>query len=251
MLEEMAANDAGEETSDHLEAIERKLSDDPLVGLLNWNPLEVLALERWKDPDVGWVDIPPTGERGHLKRLLACILLLQSAASIKHVDSLNFDEEFMLDTSGATLIQLVRSALALGDDAPVLALGFMLWLLEELMYQPLRPFIAYCAFLLWLSCGGHHVSADSIKVVCDWVEAEEKNCRELLGSQVDSDRWLVGLNIYLGPDRGMRWNDAAWKILRGNKDRPEVESCLLDCMERLEAVKGLEGLYRSNISKSE
>ncbi len=251
MLEEIAAADYGEEVSDHIAGIERQLSDAPHSGLLPLNPLEVLQLTRWTDPDIGWGDMPPTGQRGHLKRLLACTLLLQSAASIKNVDSLNDEEEYMLDTSGGTLIQLVRSALAFSYEAQSFALGLMLWLLEELMYPPLRPFIAYCAFLLWLSCRGQHVSAESVQFVGDWVDAEEKHCRELLGSKVDSERWLVGLNIYLGPDRGMKWNDAAWKILRSNEDRPELVSCLLDRMERLEAVKGLEGLYRSNVLKKQ
>ncbi len=58
MLEEIAANDYGEEISDHLSAIERQLSDKPLKGLLGWCPGEVLQLERWNEPELASQERP-------------------------------------------------------------------------------------------------------------------------------------------------------------------------------------------------
>lgn len=125
-LEEIAANDYGEEVAEHLAGIESLLSEDPVSGLLPWCPHELLELERWQEPD-RHNNHPSSGPRGHLKRLLACTLLLISASSTKPTSERG-EEEFFLDSSASTLIQLTRSAIGLGGEWPSRALNFLLWL---------------------------------------------------------------------------------------------------------------------------
>jgi hypothetical protein len=63
MLEEISANDYGEETTAHLDGIESQLRLDAPLGRLDLCPLEVLELERWSEPDVAVHGAQPEGER--------------------------------------------------------------------------------------------------------------------------------------------------------------------------------------------
>jgi hypothetical protein len=189
-LEEIAANDNGEEIPDHLAGIELQLSESLGLGPLPWCPREVLELERWQEPDRSYDGQAPTGRHGHWKRLLACSILLRSAAGIR-IPSAVEDAEFFLDPSGMTLLQLTRSAIAVADEGPTLALGFLIWLYEQFSYPSLLPFVAFCAFLLWMESNANDYDCESIGEVIRWVEAEELRCRDMLAPNVTSDRWVV------------------------------------------------------------
>src|ERR1700679_3868146 len=136
MLEEISANDWGEDTSVHLAGILAQLAPHPPLGLPPWHPREVLELERWSEPDEESPHGPPSGDRGHLKRLLACEILLRNGAYVNGPYDLS-EEDFFLQTSAATLLQLTASALALG--IPDVALGFVLWLFEAQPHPGVRP----------------------------------------------------------------------------------------------------------------
>ena len=147
MLEEIAANDRGEDTAKNLAGIQAQLSPRPPLGLLPWWPREVLELERWSEPDRRHDGQPPSGERGHLKRLLACTVLLRNAAYVtSRPDPFDFDEEFFLETSAASVVRLTGRALAL--RIPGGALGFLLWLFESQPYPGFQPFVAFCIVAL-------------------------------------------------------------------------------------------------------
>jgi hypothetical protein len=201
MLEEVSANDWGEDTAVHLAGILAQLAPHPPLGLLPWHPREVLELERWSEPDQAAQDNPPSGERGHLKRLLACTILLGNAAYVSGQYDLS-EEDFFLQTSAASLLQLTRSAMALG--IPDVALGFTLWLFEAQLHPGVRPFTAFCALALASVVGFGEASEQEIVEVCGWVDAEEARCRSSLGSDVDSERWLIGVSFYEA-DRRERW----------------------------------------------
>jgi hypothetical protein len=194
MLEEIAANDYGEEIAEHLTAIEKQLSEAPLRGFLPWCPREVLELERFAEPDIPSRDDSATKRRRHWKRILACTLLLQSAATTP-IESLESIDESFLDTSASTLIRLTQSAIAVSEDCPKQALSFMLWFIRELSYLPLRPFAAFCTLLLWLHWSPK-LNCDAIVKLSQWIIDEEQQCRTSLSSEVASERWLVGLSIY-------------------------------------------------------
>lgn len=193
MLEEIAANDRGDHATKHFAAIQAQLRPNPPLGLLSWCPREVLELERWRDPDRSYGEKPPSGERGHIKRLLACLILLRNGAYVKGAFGLS-EEDFFLQTSAASLIRLTGSALVL--KAPKLALGFMLWLFELHRHSALRPFTAFCAFTLAASIGFGEMSEPNIIQICNWVDAIERRSRKTLGDEVDTERWLIGLNSY-------------------------------------------------------
>jgi hypothetical protein len=235
MLEEIAANDYGEEVSEHLAAIERQLSDAPVTGLLGWCPREVLELERWNEPEVSPREQLPDTSYGHRRRLLACTLLLQSAASTK-VTTTWKEENFFLDTSASTLIQLTRSAISLGNECPTRALGFLLWLYGAVRYPRLLPFIAFCALLLWLEGIGSQYGCGEIKEVWQWVLEVESRYRERYPSEVESELWLVGISSYEDRDgHRLRWFETAKEVLK------KQAACLDEMNEilcRIERIRG-------------
>jgi len=203
MLEEISLNDFGEESAEHLAGIQAQLTAHPPLGMLSWFPREVLELERWNTPDQSHLDTPPSGTRGHVKRLLACTILLRNAA---YVSSPRWggEEDFFLQTSASTLNRLTQSALAL--QAPELGLGFMLWLFEIQSHPALRPFTAFCALAFAAALGFGEASDQEIIGACDWVDAEEVRSRAELGKDVDSERWLIGINSYeRSQDRQEDW----------------------------------------------
>ena len=213
MLEEIAANDFGRQISDHLSALERQLSDKPMKGLLDWCPREVLELERWNEPEMTTQPPMPDTSYQHRKRLLACTILLQSGGSIGRAT--NSEEEFFLDTSASTVIQLTRSAVFLGDEAPALTLSFLVWLYEMVRYPRLRPFIAFCTFLLWLENGGAHYGCEAIRRTWQWVLEEELSYRQECPWETQSERWLVGISSYENAaTHRPRWFSTAKQLLQ-------------------------------------
>jgi hypothetical protein len=193
MLEEISANDRGDDSSKHFAAIQGLLRPNPPLGLLPWWPREVLELERWGEPDKAHTNQPPSGERGHLKRLFACVILLRNGAYLSGEYGLS-EEDFFLQTSAATLDRLTCSAIAV--KAPQRALGFILWLFQEQAHPGLRAFIAFCALALASALSFAEMAEADVMKVCDWVDREEKLCREALGDDVGGERWLIGLNSY-------------------------------------------------------
>jgi hypothetical protein len=182
MIHEIALNDWGRDVEIHELAILKQLAPSPTIGQLPWHPLEVLELERWTEPDVAHLDRPPEGSQGHLKRLFACTILLRNVAFVASED---WDEKFFIATSAATIIQLVRSSIALGSEVSRLALGFLLWLHGKQSHPMLRPLVSFGVLLLQIQEG-----LPGVPETCDWVEEDEKLAREQLGDDVHSARWL-------------------------------------------------------------
>jgi hypothetical protein len=184
-----------------------------VTGLLAWRPLEVLELERWSEPEVNPQEQPGDTSYGHRKRLLACTLLLQSAASIGVTTT--SEENFFLDTSASTLIQLTRSVISLGNEGKTRALGFLLWLYGAVRYPRLLPFIAFCALLLWLEGDGGQYGCEAIKDVWQWVLEEESRYRERYPSQVESELWLVGISSYENRvGHRLRWFNTGKEVVK-------------------------------------
>jgi hypothetical protein len=195
MIAEISRNDYGEEVEEHFAAIVAELDGAGTRGIPPWNPREVLELERWSEPDEAYRSTPPTGARGHLKRLLACAILLRDAA---YVEVANYGEEdFFVETSADSVLQLARSCLALDQDPPASAIGFLAWLFRLQKHPAFRPYVAFS--LLAMAIAANATDADVIEL-CDWVIGVEDACRaaatELDWSPV-SPAWLVGINGYV------------------------------------------------------
>jgi hypothetical protein len=88
MLEEIARNDYEEEVTQHLDGIVAQLRANPPLGLLAWNPREVLELERWNEPTDD-ESMPAS----HLKRLMACTILLRNVGHL-HIGDRSYDEKY-------------------------------------------------------------------------------------------------------------------------------------------------------------
>ncbi len=230
MLEEIAANDYGRQISDHVSALERQLSDTPIEGLLDWCPREVLELERWNEPEMTTQPATSATEYQHRKRLLACTILLQAGGSIGRAT--NSEEEFFLETSASTLIQLTRSAFFLGHEALALTVSFLLWLYETVRYPRLRPFIAFCTFLLWLEDGGARYGCEAIRKTWQWVVEEELSYRQECPWEIESERWLVGISSYENAAKHRpRWFNTAKQILQKDTACADEKKKILNWMD--------------------
>lgn len=236
MLEEISQNDYGEEAADHLSGIERQMNGGVEPTLLNWCPREVLELERWQEPSTaGKGNIESFEREQHLKRLLACTILLRSAGHQSLPARLS-EEDFFLETSAASLVQLTRSVVTLETGFEQPALAFVLWLFERQSYPRLQPFAAFCALLLMAAMPGRR-EAD-IAPIFKWVDAVEARCRADIGCD-KSDHWLIGLNGYEDHRKACkRWQDAAQRAFERQQISPggSVVVVLNSILQRLDRL---------------
>ncbi len=118
MLHEIAAADYGYKQDECLLALLTIKHQKKIDLTTSWAPGEMLQLMRWSEPDS-----PAKGEsggtRGHLMRAFCCTVLLISNSDETRPDYIEEDQ--------ATLIQLVNSALELGDEAALLTYQFICW----------------------------------------------------------------------------------------------------------------------------
>lgn len=233
MLEEIARNDREEKASENLAAIEMMMGVRPMQGSPAYRAREVLQLERWAEPDWHCKDSPPSGGRGHQKRLLACTLLLRDMAEPggnREIDYGDFVKE-----SASTVIQLNRSAIALGEDVSSLAMAFLIWLRGVQPYPGFSPFVSFCIALLSVHIGMGHLSDGRLSELFGWVEREEMRCREALGWKVKSSRWLTGLNSHIDNRRGReRLLDCGRRILGAPMIHyPEAQRRLQEVLDRI------------------
>ncbi len=233
MIAEISRNDYDEEAEDHFAAIVAEMNGLGARGIPPWNPREVLELERWREPDQAYENVPPTGERGHLKRLLACAILLRDAA---YVDVAQYgEEEFFVETSADSVLQLARSCLALGQEPAAAAIGFLQWLFDLQKHPAFRPYVAFS--LLAAAITANAIDADVIELY-DWVIGVEAAGRaaaiELDWSPV-SPAWLVGINSYVGchspPNNCQRL--AAEMVPQLARFSPDTQVRLMDVLKRL------------------
>ena len=232
MLEEIAENERGEEVQEHLAGIQAQLyTPGPTLGLLPWNPREVLELERWSEPDIPTRDLPPTPRHGHLKRALASTILLRNAGHIADPERTS-EEALFVETSVATLIRLTESALAIGGELPYFTLQFLFWLYCSQRCAIIRPFVAF-SILLLITAQHDRFQESDIAGVCRWCIAVEKFSRTALGSDVASDAWLIGLRTY-EDQNGRReiWADVATRVLADGYSAP-ASANLADLLKRL------------------
>lgn len=204
MLEEIAANDYGEEVPAHLAGIEAQIAPNAPLGKLDWCPREVLELQVWSEPDDD-----PDVMREHVKRMLACTILLRNAGCAVSESPC---QDFFLEVSANTVAQLIRSIMA---DTPIelsrtAGLGLLLWLYESQPFAPLQPFVAFGALILGASLAFGNATDSDVQTAYQWMNDVETRCRSVLSSGAQSERWLVGLNPYVdGNDGRMRWISAA------------------------------------------
>lgn len=211
------------------------MGERPIPASPAFRAREVLQLERWTEPDWHYKDSPPSGNRGHQKRLLACTLLLRdiaAAGSNRETDNDDFVKE-----SAPTVIQLTRSAIALGEDVSRLAIAFLIWLRCVQPHPRLSPFASFCIVLLSVRIGIGHVSDRQLSELLGWAEREEARCREALGWDVKSSRWLTGLNSHVDDRKNRdRLLDCGRRILASPINQyPETQKRFQELLDRIAA----------------
>jgi hypothetical protein len=190
MLREIAAADYGDRVQEHYAAIEPIWSDGTLARLGTWFPMEVLELIRWSEPeDPDWKP-GSTGLRGHKMRAFSCAVLLATP---------NFDPD------KATLIQMLDSVFAIGNEAPEAMGRFLTWRIGAIERGQDRPFFALAlAAIAYL--GDPEVDIDREDELAAWVAAEEAAERAYLSGfdpSYETAPWLFGLSF--GDMRNARW----------------------------------------------
>lgn len=212
MIHEIAMNDRGENAAACELGISKQLAPKPTLGLTTWISIgEVLWLAQVAEPQ---------DDKGHWKRLFACTILLRNVA---HTSSSEADDaDFFIELQARSVIQLVRSAIALGSEPSRLAVGFLLWL-HGMQGDPLlRPYVAFGTLLLQIQEDVEHLN---LLDTCAWLDFEEQVARDQLGRDTHSERWLLGLNCQEDSNESRwRWTETFAHLVEANSGRfpPEV-----------------------------
>ena len=237
MLEEVSANDRGEDAAEHFRGITTQLyhATSPL-GLIAWHPREVLQLQCWNDPETAYSDTPPSGQRGHAKRLVACAILLRDVGHLPDPKRRSEEENFV-EAAPATLLRLTESALAMGDQWPHLTVRFLLWLWSAQPNPIIQAFAAFCILVLGVSDSyksNEPLRDLNIRELCEWCIAIEARCRNVIGARAKSESWLIGLSGF--EDRKgqrERWKKLAGSILSAKNSDGHRSPILAELADRI------------------
>jgi hypothetical protein len=139
MLFDMAKADYGDDVEIHLAALHQiKAKNIPVP--LPWHPAEVLCLARWTEldnlitQDGVVLQAKRSTERDHWMRLFACtVLIWASLEPEKYEDDKGY--WYYIEGESSTIVQLLESAINLGDEATIAALKFLSWRMKSQMQR--------------------------------------------------------------------------------------------------------------------
>jgi hypothetical protein len=204
MLRNIAEADYGMDAENHFQVLAKVRDGEQLPVPLRWVPREVLELIRWSQPDKPSCKPGFRGTRGHLMRAFACTLLLRAAAEPENIDYTSGEYE--------TIIQLVESAIALGNEATEATLSFLCWCFPLVSALNERPFYAMAILLLQVFLSKHDKHGEDLLVTCGWVINEEARVRSNdVWNLAVSNWWLLGLTFH--SQRHQAWETLTRKIL--------------------------------------
>ncbi len=121
MLREIAEADYGMDSDAHLQGL-LAIKAGQMYVPMKWKPKEVLELTRWTEPEDPSSESGSPATRDHWMRLLSCAILIRAAAEPENDGYFNGE--------GSTIIQLVDSAIKLGEETTVATLQFLRWRME-------------------------------------------------------------------------------------------------------------------------
>jgi hypothetical protein len=159
MLLEIAQADYGEDVEIHLAALDQIRANN-IPFPIQWHPGEVLELTRWTE----WDNLNPPDEgiskRNHWMRLFACTVLIWASLEPENYEYNGGDWNHVCGED-STIIQLIDSALNLGEETSLAALQFLGWRMQCQMERALLdedfgncPCYAVAMLLLWVSLVG-------------------------------------------------------------------------------------------------
>ncbi len=179
MLREIAKADYGMEADAHLKALVA-IKDGDIPAPMEWEPQEVLELIRWSEPEDRTWKPGSFGVRGHWLRLFSCAVLIRAAAEPQN------DGRFTGEDS--TIIQLVDSAMKLGQETSLAALKFLCW---RMHYQTPddwdRPYLAVAILLLSVSLS--LCDQEMAQFLITAADSDEMAVSELFGQCLKSQTW--------------------------------------------------------------
>jgi hypothetical protein len=191
MLEEIARADYGWAANEHLAALRRIRDEGTVFTPMKIVPAgEVLSLVRWSEPDDPTRTNESHGARGHLLRLFCCAALARAGVEPMNQTHSNYGLQ------NTTIVQLLRSALALGPEAGTPSLRFLAWCaLQEGTADEEYPFLALSIMLLATSLRHHEADGVWLWQLSDWVIGVEAVARSRTQFWRDTwdTRWLLGL----------------------------------------------------------
>ncbi|WP_310483616.1 hypothetical protein [Chamaesiphon sp. VAR_48_metabat_403] len=126
MLAEIAMCDYGDDVEIHLAAL-LQIRANKIPVPIQWHPGEVLCLTRWTEWDSLLQD-RAISDRNHWMRLFACAVLIWASLEPENYEG----EEYWDNIEGedSTIIQLLDSAVHLGDDVSISTLRFLAWRMQ-------------------------------------------------------------------------------------------------------------------------
>ncbi len=140
MLREIAAADYGQDVDEHLEQL-LAIKSGKILAPMRWEPKEVLELIRWSEPEDPTWSPGSTGDRGHWMRLFSCAVLLRAAAEPAN--------EGYFSGEDSTIVQLVDSAIKLGESTSKSTLRFLCWCMQSQTHGDWdRPYVAIAIQIL-------------------------------------------------------------------------------------------------------
>jgi hypothetical protein len=127
MLAEIAIYDYGDDVAIHLAAL-HQIRANNIPTPLQWHPREVLELTRWEEWN-GLGKKEAISTRKHWMRLFACAVLIWASLERENYEYRGEYCDF-IEGEDSTIIQLIDSALDLGDDVSTAALKFLGWRMQ-------------------------------------------------------------------------------------------------------------------------
>jgi hypothetical protein len=123
MLQQIAEADYGLNVDVHFKAL-MAIRDGNISKPMEWTPKEVLFLTCWSEPNGSTQILKATELRDHWIRFLACAILICVDTEAESCETFYSDPDY-------TAIQLVDSALKLGEDTSVTALRLLHWARQQ------------------------------------------------------------------------------------------------------------------------
>ena len=242
-LEVIARAEYGLWAEQYLVHLRRLRDDGDLDPVHVIQALEVLELTRWSEPDhPEGADLH--GRSGHVLRAFCCAVLLRAAVD---PDMPNRD---FVSGENKTIIQLIASALALGQEASAASLRLLAWRASspiDGLNEGEYAFLALGILLLATTLDSGEDSGLWLRQLAEWVVAIEavvfsREQRDRKQPRLWSDKawlwvensaWLLGLTNY--DQRHETWRAVTWSVLvePASPPPPAAAAALQAIAERL------------------
>jgi hypothetical protein len=188
MLDEIAGADYGFDFTDHRSALVEIVRSFELPDRREHRyPWEVLELIRWSEPDR--TDSAPSrrGKRGHVMRGF-CSAALLTAGGVPGAW-----EYFPGEVS--SLIQLITSAIALGEPHLSSVASLVIWRLDDTMVEETdRLFFMLGLIIVFRSSKAFRLTSEQWSVLSTWLDEAELKARIQNGAE--GGDWLLDVGIH-------------------------------------------------------